>query len=96
VVEYGEKRILQLIAEGLSRAQKMRQLPKELQSIDCPDLQRAIKECVEVAAANWGMDASEASDIVIDRLKSNLVSRKSLVSARRYLREIPEQDYGDY
>jgi hypothetical protein len=74
----------------------MRQLPKELQAIDCPDLQRAIKECIEVAANNWGMDADEASEIVIDRLKSNLVSRKSLVSARRYLREIPEQDYGDY
>lgn len=74
----------------------MRQLPKELQAIDCPDLQRAIKECVEVAVANWSMDANEASDMVIGRLKSNLVSRKSLVSALRYLREIPEQDYGDY
>lgn len=74
----------------------MRQLPKELQAIDCTDLQRAIKECIEVAANNWGMDANEASEIVIDRLKNNLVSRKSLVSARRYLRTIPEQDYGDY
>lgn len=74
----------------------MRQLPKELQAIDCPELQRAIKECIEVAAINWNMDASEASEIVIDRLKANLVSRKSLVSARRYLREIPEQDHGDY
>lgn len=74
----------------------MRQLPTELQSIDCAELQRAITECSEVAASNWGMDVNEASTIVIDRLKGNLVSRKSLVSARRYLREIPEHDYGDY
>lgn len=74
----------------------MRQLPRELQSIDCVDLQRAIVECIEISAARWGVDASEAYETVINRLKSNLVSRKSLVSARRYLREIPEQDYGDY
>ncbi len=74
----------------------MRQLPKELQVIDCPELHQAINKCIEESAANWGMDAQEASTIVIDRLKANFVSRKSLVSARRYLREIPNQDYGDY
>jgi len=74
----------------------MRQLPKELQSIDCHELRQAIKECVLAASANWGMEEHEASEIVIDRLKSNLVSRKSLTSARRYLRTIPEQEYGDY
>lgn len=74
----------------------MRQLPKELQAIDCPELQQAIKTCVETSAVNWSMDTREAYEIVIDRLRDNRVSRKSLASARRYLREIPAQDHGDY
>lgn len=73
----------------------MHQLPRELRPIDTPELRRAIDESVSRAAENWDMDTQDAAEIVIDRLKNNLVSRKSLVSARRYLREIPEQEYGD-
>ncbi len=74
------------------RELKMRQLPTELQSIDCPALRRAIEDSAIQAAENWNIDAHEASEIIIERLVENRVSRKTISSAKRYLREIPEYE----
>lgn len=71
----------------------MRQLPRELIQIDCPELRTAITHTGIFAAASWNIDVEDAIEEVIARLQANRVSRKSLVSARRYLREIPEQDF---
>lgn len=73
----------------------MRQLPTILQHLESPKIHRAIQESARDASQNWDIDIDEALEIVIERLKNNLVSRKSIISACRFLREIPEQDYGD-
>ena len=71
----------------------MRGLPSELSNIDCDEIRKAVAHAALFAAANWEVSPQEAYDEVLARLVDNRVSRKSVVSAKRYLRDIPEQEY---
>lgn len=73
----------------------MRQLPKELAKLDCSQLQKAIVQASFLSAIAWNVDLEDATEEVVSRLNYNRVSRSSLTSALRYLREIPEQDAGE-